>query len=50
MRIAYRWFVGVSAMCAVIGVALFAQSPAPPATQPGPEVVVNKAMPAPAWV
>jgi hypothetical protein len=46
LRIAYHSFVGVTAMCAVIGVAPFAQSPA----TPGPVVImVNKAMTAPAW-
>ena len=47
MRIAYRSFVGVSAVSAVIGVALTAQSPAPAAA---PLIVVNKTMAAPAWV
>ena len=46
MRIAYRSVVGVTAICAVIGVALVAQGPATPA---GPVIVVNKAMAAPAW-
>jgi len=46
VRIAYRSFVGVTALSAVIGVALIAQSPAPPVT---PAIVVTKPMAAPAW-
>ena len=46
MRSAYRSFVGVTALSAAIGVALFGQSPASPV---GPVITVDKAMAAPAW-
>jgi hypothetical protein len=47
VRIGYRSCVGgVTAVCAVLGVAAFAQSPAPPTV---PVIVVDKAMAAPAW-
>ena len=46
VRSAYRSFVGVTALSAAIGVALFGQSPASPV---GPVITVDKAMAAPAW-